>query len=200
MAQAQNLTIEADDCVTLTPESPRYKGAVQQYRPQTIAEVRKILGPSAPSGTGTPTFACCLPLELSAALPDPRALNSKDDAVRFRAREQAMAVASLYVRAADIGQLRHFEPLLDRYIQLTRPILISFVFADIDIAHGATLTLAANTHVLLAANIRMRGTGRIVCRGPTTLRANTINGNIGTGPVDRPDLDDFTVGLPGHDT
>jgi hypothetical protein len=176
--QAQNLIIEADDCVTLTPDSPRYKDAIQQYRPQTIAEVRKLIGPSPASAGGTSSPSCCLPLELTASLPDPDMLTAKDEQVRFRARMLAATAASAYVRAADTRDFKQFEPALDRFIQLSKPILFSFLFADIDIASGATLTLAKNAHILFAANIRMHGTGRIVCKGPTTIRATTVNGRI----------------------
>jgi hypothetical protein len=174
--QAQNLVIEADECVTLTPDSSRYKDVIQQYRPQTIAEVRRLLGPSPVDNTGTPAPACCLPPSFTASLPDPDALASTDSQARFTARLQAAAAARAYVQAADVRQYKYLEPLLDRFIQLTRPVLNVFLFGDIDIANGATLTLANKAHVLLAGHIRMHGTGRIVCKGPTTIRATSVEG------------------------
>jgi len=175
--QAQNLVIEADECVTLTPESQRFKDIVQQYRPQTIAEVRKLIGPSqAVDASGKPTQACCMPAQQIASLPDPDALASEDPQVRFNARLQAAAAARAYVQAPDAQNVKYLEPLLDRYIQITRPILWGFLFADIDIYSGATLTLGPTAHLLFANNIRMHGTGRIVCKGPTTMRATSISG------------------------
>ncbi|MCG2586816.1 hypothetical protein [Massilia sp. TS11] len=178
--QAQNLSVEADECVTLTPDSARFKAVVQQYRPQSIAEVRKLLGPSAMPDTAPVRSSCCLPSELTANLPDPEALNAKDEATRYRARMQAAMAARAYVQAPDARELKYFEPVLDRYIALTRPILYAFLFGDIDIANGATLTLAKNAHILFAGNVRMHGSGRIVCKGPTTMRVNSINGRIPT--------------------
>lgn len=174
--QAQNLVIDADECVTLTPDSTRFKDVIQQYRPQTIAEVRKLLGPSQTSADGTPAPVCCLAAAFSASLPDPDALAANDEGARLSSRLQAAEAARAYVQAADVRQYKYLEPLLDRYIQLTRPILYSFLFGDIDIANGATLTLANRAHILLAAHIRMHGTGRIVCKGPTTIRATSVEG------------------------
>lgn len=178
--QAPNLILEADECLTLTPDSPRYKDAIEQYRPQTIAEVRKLLGPSSSVDKPTTTTMCCLPPELTGSLPAADALSSSNDQERFSARLQTAAIAGAYVRAADVTPFKQFEPLLDRFIQVNKAILYSFLFADIDIGNGATLTLAKNTHILFAGNIRMHGTGRIVCKGPTTIRATTLNGKIRT--------------------
>jgi hypothetical protein len=174
--QAQNLVLEADECLTLTPDSPRFKDAVERVRPQTIAEVRRILGPSVDAGPNTPHPACCLAPELSGGFPDPDALTSADPQVRYRARQLAQAAASAYVRAADVSQLRLWEPLLDRFIQLNKASLAIFRFADIDIANGATLTLGVTTHALYAGNIRMYGTGRIVAKGPKTIRSASLSG------------------------
>jgi hypothetical protein len=179
--QAQNLVIEADECVTLTPDSSRFKGIVQQYRPQTIAEVRKLLGPAPNDDGGSSGTSCCQPV-LTASLPDPATLESNDSLERSNSRLQAAAAARAYVQALDVRQYKYLEPLLDRYIQLTRPILYSFLFGDIDIANGATLTLAPKAHILLAAHIRMHGTGRIVCKGPTTIRATSVEGPVRPRP------------------
>lgn len=177
--QAQNLVIDSDECVNLTPESPRFKDLVQQFRPQSIAEVRRLLGPSA-SGS---TERCCMPSALTANLPSPDALMSEDPQERTRARMQAVTAARAYVQAADTRDFKHVEPLLDRFIEISKPVLHGFQFADIDIANGATLTLTYNVHLLYAAAIRMHGTGRMVCKGPTTIRASSVSGRI---PVFRP--------------
>ena len=176
--QARNLILEADECLTLTPESSRYKDVIQQYRPQTIAEVRQLLGPSSPADKPTTTSTCCLPPELGGSLPAPDALTSTNDQERYSARLQTAAIAGAYVRAVDVTPFKQFEPLLDRFIQVNKANLFSFLFADIEIGNGATLTLARNAHILFAANIRMLGTGRIVCKGPTTIRATTVSGKI----------------------
>lgn len=179
--QAQNLVIDNDECVNLTPESPRFKAFVQQYRPQTIAEVRRLLGPSTNSGS---TEGCCMPSALTASLPSPDALMSEDPQERTRARMQAVSAARAYVRAADTRDFKHMEPLLNRYIEISKPVLHGFQFADIDIANGATFMLTQNVHLLYAAAIRMHGTGRMVCKGPTTIRATSVNGRIPTFRVD----------------
>ena len=177
MAQpAQNLVLEADECLTLTPDSSRFKDAVEQVRPQTIAEVRRILGPSVDAGPNTPGGPCCLAPELSGAFPNPDDLTSTDPQVRFRARQLAQTAASAYVRAAEVSQLKLWEPFLDRFIQITKASLAIYRFGDIDIANGATLTLGPRVQALYAGNIRMHGTGRIVAQGPATIRATTMSG------------------------
>lgn len=174
--QAQNLVIDSEECVNLTPDSPRFKDVVQQFRPQSIAEVRRLLGPS----PGSSAEGCCMPSALTASLPSPDALMSEDPQERTRARMQAVTAARAYVQAADTRDFKHMEPLLNRFIEISKPILHGFQFADIDIANGATLTLTQNVHLLYASAIRMHGTGRMVCKGPTTIRASSVNGRIPT--------------------
>jgi hypothetical protein len=103
-------------------------------------------------------------------------LTSTDPQVRFRARQLAQTAASAYVRAAEVSQLKLWEPFLDRFIQITKASLAIYRFGDIDIANGATLTLGPRVQALYAGNIRMHGTGRIVAKGPATIRATTMSG------------------------
>lgn len=182
--QPQNLVVEAGECLNLSPDSDRFKAMLKQIRPQSIAEVRAALGPSARTdgkeGGDKNAAWCCSHQDLPSVLPDADALEAEDDEVRYRARAQAYLASREYVRAVDPVAAAYWEPVLDRFIKINKALLNVFTFNDIEIANGGTLSIPQNTHALYAANIRMYGTGRMVCRGPTTVRATSLQGKIYT--------------------
>jgi hypothetical protein len=168
-----DLVVEENETLNLSPDSKRFKHVVQTERPQSIAEVRKILGPSVKAASTTKSHGpcCTIPDELQSTLISSEDLESSDDQTRFRALGLSYKAAREYVRTTDASSLAHWEPVLDKFIQLNKAILNQFFFNDIDVYNGATLNIATNAHAINAMRIRLHGTGKIVCKGPTTFRA-----------------------------
>lgn len=172
----QNLTLEEGECVSLSPESRRFSQAFRELRPRSIDEVRETLGVSNPGAHAATSSACCLPPELTSTLITPEQLESEDREVRANARALAYTAARAYTHAFDIAALAPWRPVMDRYIELTRPFINVALLLDIDIAAGATLTLSKQTHVLQANRITIHGNGRLVCKGHTTIKAKSVEG------------------------
>lgn len=143
--QPQNLMIDADECVVST-ESSRMIVAMQQIRPQPVVEGKKIIrfpvkesdrDQSVPSVASYSRYA-----DVAEASFDNDCRESLDNETRYRARTQAY-LASREQEANPLVAGR-WEPILDQFIQINKPLLHAFIFNDIEISHGAMLTLAHN--------------------------------------------------------
>ncbi|GAA2787315.1 hypothetical protein ACFQ0M_46275 [Kitasatospora aburaviensis] len=178
-APPQALRLEANEKLVLSPDSPRFASGYRQVRPQSIDEVRKLLGPvNVPDGRSRAEnlLAARVP-ELTKRLLRPEDLRVKDPNARAEARRLAYLAAREYIHTANTSSLKQWRPIIDQWLVEVKPVISIFTAGDIDIADGATLTLSANTHALMAQRIRMHGSGRIVCRGSVKISAVSVDGS-----------------------
>ncbi|WP_395292367.1 hypothetical protein ACF9IK_01205 [Kitasatospora hibisci] len=176
-APPQALRLEANEKLVLSPDSPRFASGYRQVRPQSIDEVRRLLGPvNVPDSRAENLLAARVP-ELTKRLLRPEDLKVKDPNARAEARRLAYLAAREYVHTANTAPLKQWRPIIDQWLLEVKPVISVFTAGDIDIADGATLTLSANTHALTAQRIRMHGSGRIVCRGSVKISAVSVDGS-----------------------
>ena len=175
MPDAPSLKIEAGECVTLSPNSERFKSAYQQIMPRSAAQVRATLGLSdAAAKAVQEQRACCQ--RVPAVVPRADDLQSEDAATRTAARSAAYATLQAYVNSPTPGAFAYVTPVLDRYLEISKAILNLVTLADIDVADGATLTISKNTHVVYANKVTIHGSGRIVCQGTKTFKVASVEG------------------------
>ncbi|MFF2042721.1 hypothetical protein ACFVVX_20045 [Kitasatospora sp. NPDC058170] len=173
----QDLRLEANERLVVSPDSPRFAAGYREVRPRSIDEVRKLLGPgNVPDHALRPDHLRLRTDELTKRLLRPEDLEVKDPVARGEARGLAYLAAREYVHAASVAPLKQWRPAIDRWLADVRPVIHIFTAGDIDIANGATLTLSANTQGLVARRIRMHGSGRIVCRGNVKISAVSVEG------------------------
>ena len=178
-ADGAGLKVEKGETVLLTFESERFRAAFRQMKPRSIDEIRQLVGvspsvaafASAQPGA-TPGCGCSKPSRFR----NIDELDSPEPAVRGKALSAARLDARNYVRSGARASASQ-KAFLDRYVQLTDAVLNLAFLADIEIQDGATLVIAPGTHALYARNIRIHGSGRIVCQGPTTINCQRINGD-----------------------
>src|SRR5713101_2455087 len=147
-----DLRLEEGECVTLSPDSPRFRAVYQQIRPQSIDEVRKIMGLSEEAAQAVAEQTCCRPSTATAALVPAADVTSEDDQVRFRARQVAYDVSREYLSSANPSYLAPWQASLDAFIVATKAVLHLAFLGDIDVTNGATLTISSTTQVLYANN------------------------------------------------
>ncbi len=177
-----SLRLEENECVTLSPESPRFRESYQQVRPRTIEEVRNILGLTGDAAKALQEKGCCRPSAVSSALISADDLTAQDDPTRIRARSLAYAASREYVRAPNPTYLSQWQAVLNRFLEISNSVINVVVLLDIDVANGATLTISPNTHAIYANNVRIHGNGRIVCQRDITFKINSLEG-ISARPV-----------------
>lgn len=170
-----DLRLEEDESVTASPGSARFAKYYRQYRPQSIDEVRELIGITAEI-PHQHADCCHTPAVLASRLVTPGELEAKDDATRHVARELAHAAGRAYVRGVSTVGLEQWKPVLDKYVVLGGAIINILELGDIDIANGATLTLSVSTQGLYANHITMHGSGRIVCHADVAIRATSLKG------------------------
>jgi hypothetical protein len=180
----QSLVVEAGEYLTLSPDSGRFKAVVKQHRPQTIDEVRKILGPSLQKNDSTMNYNCCVPAGLKSTVVLPEDLTSKDKETKNKANRLTFAAARYYVQAVNNSGLFHWIPTLNIFIQKNKALLNIFEFGNIDVYNGATLNISKNSQAIYADAIRLHGSGKIVCNGPTTFRSTSFEGKISSFLID----------------
>jgi hypothetical protein len=175
----QSLIVDEGDTVTLSINSERFNKLIRKVVPQSIAEVRKILGPSAREKESISNYnTCCAPSELSSQIISADDLESENPEIRSKAKQLAYFAAKHYVHAIDNKAVSHWETTLDRYIQLSKTIINICYLSDIDVYNHGKLNIASNVQALYARNIRLHGNGSILCNGPTTFNAASFEGNI----------------------
>jgi hypothetical protein len=178
-----NLKVESSEAVVLSYESERFRAVHRQIRPQSIDEVRKLMGVTqAVADTVGKTHQCgCSKGGRYFGLAE---LESDDQAMRGKALAAARASARQFVMGGAAASASQ-KAVLDRYIQLAGTVVNLAFLLDIEIQNGGTLVIAPSTHGLYARNIRIHGTGRIVCQGPTTINCTAITGDYRSrfGPV-----------------
>jgi hypothetical protein len=177
--QPQPIRLEPHESVVLSPESPRFAAGYRQVRPQSIDEVRKLMGANsvpekARDGSGALYFRAP---ELAKQLLRPEDLEVRDPVARARARRLVYLAAQEYVQGTNTDELKQWCPVINRWLADVQPIISVFAAEDIEIADGATLTLSANTQVLKARHIRMHGSGRIRCLGNVKISATSVKGS-----------------------
>lgn len=178
MEGSKVLRVERGERIVLSPDSPRFRENYQQLQPRTAMQAREILGMS--PEVAKSLYERGVRPERSALSSAPVAaedLDSRDEAVRARARTNIGNALLDYVYAPDTKFLTEMEPAFVKHLEYLRPVIMIAVLPDIEVAAGATMVVSVDTHVLKANNIVISGTGRIVCLGPTKFEANSIVGN-----------------------
>jgi hypothetical protein len=187
MGEAISLSLEADERVTLAPDSPRFKGVYQQVQPRSADQVRELLGFSDTVAEGlAKSRARFGPERLPAATAAAENLDAKDMATRAQARGVTHEAFRAFVRGSNVDALAHMKPAFDRYLEINKAVINLCILNDIEVADGATLTISASTHVVRARKIIIHPTGRIVCNGSTTFKIVSLEGlrpkPVVTGP------------------
>ncbi len=189
-ADAQSITLEPGECVVVSPESPRFKDSYTQVRPSTAEEVRETIGLSTESAKALLDQGACQPCAALSATVPADDLESKDDAVRARARDITHEAFNNYVYGLNPASLSQMKPTFERYLDINKIVLHIITLQDIEVGAGATLTISGNTHLVVANKIIIHGTGRIVCNGFTKFKVTSVEGRtigvisgIGVSPV-----------------
>jgi len=177
MAEYPDLKVEEGDCTTLSPNSERFKGAFEQIRPRTAAQVREILGFSSEAAAAVEQAGmCCHAGRGQSSTASAEDLEAKDDELRAVARATTYGALRAYVQAANPAAYAHMEPAFEKYLDINRAIINVLHVNDIEVFDDATLTVSANTHVLRARKIIIHPRGRIVCNGSTTFKVTSLEG------------------------
>jgi hypothetical protein len=176
--QPQNLRLEKGESVILSPESPRFASGYRQVRPQSIDEVRRLMGPTnLPGHAARADSFVRRASELADRVLVIEDLESKDPVARAEAHRLAYLAAQAYVHEPSTAGLKQWQPAIDRWLARVKPVINIFTAGDIEIADGATLILSANTQGLNARHIRMHGKARIRCRGNVKISATSVDGS-----------------------
>ena len=180
--QDNDVLVDVGETVNLTAGSSRFRGAIKLVTPKTIAEVRHILGPSVrqDEAKGSKGHFCCTIPELSSVLLTKEELDSEDKEVRFRARNLAYIASREYVRSTNPESFAHWESVLDHFIDISKTAFNILTVKDITVQNRGTLIIGRDIYGVTAKTIRLYGSGKIVCNGPTTLRAESFEGKIMT--------------------
>lgn len=172
-----SISVEADECITLTPDSPRFKGVYQKMTPRSADEVREVLGFSSTATEAVrKSRLCCGPERPPAATPDADDLDAQDDETRANARSLTYQAFKSYVYGADPASLAHLKPAFDRFLEVSKAVINIAALQDIEVANGATLMISPSTHLVRARKVIIHGTGRIVCHGSTTFKIASLEG------------------------
>jgi len=172
----KNLRVESGETVLLSPESGRFQSLYKEVHPRTADEVLSVLGFSESAAKAVRAHKCCEGSTLPAALVVPEDLTSDDNATRLRARKLAYQAARQYVMTADPTRFMHWKAIIDQFLDVTKAVIHWVELEDIDVENGGTLIVSANTHAFYANNVRIHGTGRIVCEGNITFKVNSLQG------------------------
>jgi hypothetical protein len=162
--------------VRLSPDSKRFTNAYKRVYPTDIDEVRALLGLSEASAKALSAQKCCGAQSMPAGLASPDDLSSSDEAISRRAKEIAVQAAYQYVASANPAGLAQWKPLVNRYLEIGRVPILYCLFRDVDIADRGTLIVPGNLRALYANNIRIHGSGRLVCEGNISINCATLQG------------------------
>jgi hypothetical protein len=176
-----DLTVAEGQTVDLSPSAPNFKQFYQQIHPQTIDQVRQVLGFSVTSNAK---------LLKAKIVPKVKTLSLKPIAVtELQAGAAADKLAATrvtlynagaeYVFHPDPSAYQAWVPALNQYIIQSGALLNVIGLQNITVNNGATLTISKNTHALYANNVVVHGTGRIVCKGKVTFKINSLQGTAG---------------------
>lgn len=173
--ERQNLVVEQGETFLLSFENKRFHGAYRELRPGTADEVREVMGigPAVVEQIKESVHCGCGKTPRLVGVAD---LESKDGDARGRALALARASLRAYVMGG-ASPSQSFKAVLDRYVQISKALLRVVFLQDIVVHDGGTLTIAGNTHVVHARSIRIHGSGRIVCKGATTINCTSLEGD-----------------------
>lgn len=175
--ESPSIHVDTDECLTLTPESGRFKEVYTRVNPRSAEEVRKLLGltPEASKALHE-SGMCCMPSTVPARTAAAEDLDDADPQVRAAARSTTYQAFNAYVHGANPQAVAHMIPAFNRYLDINKAVINIALLSDIEVANGATLTISKSTHVVNARRIIIHRTGRIVCHGNTTFRVASVEG------------------------
>jgi hypothetical protein len=177
-----SVRLESGECLTLSPNSERYRAAYQQVQPRRAEDVRATLGLSADATKALQASGmCCQPGPAMSPLPED--LTHDDADTRGAARRATYTGLQAYVRSAAPNAYANLVPAFNRYLDLTKAVINIITLSDIEVADGATLTISASTHVVNARKVIIHGTGRIACKGSTTFKIVSLEGTRRFSPL-----------------
>lgn len=174
---SQDLVVEEGETTTLSATSERFKPLYRTLRPQSIDEVRKLLGPAPGALDGQ--SGCCTPGSdaIRRQLVSIDDLKSEDPAVA----QDAVGLTRLAAREYVLGNnaaVSHWRGVLDEYVSIHKVKINVAYLQDITVHNKGTLGVAVNTHAVYANRVRLYGTGKIVCGGPVTFNAKSFEGKL----------------------
>jgi hypothetical protein len=116
---------------------------------------------------------------LPARVLDPDVLSNP--AVAAEEREEGIELARRATEDfvfSNSAEAANWRPLIDRFLTLRAPKLFIPFFRNIIINDGGTLNVARDTLTVFANRIRLFGSGRINCDGPTTFDCQSLEGKL----------------------
>lgn len=184
-----DLVVPEGDTYTISTARSDLQSKLIEFKPRTIDEVKLLLGVS------VETVSPLTQINLS-RLPTFKSVRkcTSDDSCEMKVnpahrfttqpeKERKESVRNVRKVAYEMVY-RNFETadaikkLVNSYLELSEAIIWGILFQNITILNGATLNVAANTHILFANNVKMYGTGKIVSQGPLTLKCSSCEGQL----------------------
>jgi hypothetical protein len=199
-----DLNVEEGETRILTHESVSMRPLYTAVEVESAADLKELIGIPDLAAPSTPTIGLATiersslerlrrtgalsPEDLPELQPttlartiNPQVLHADRDGPE---RDEALSVAHAAAEAFIFGNsraVRLHEGLIDTYLKVRGATIFVPIFNDITVADKATLTVSSNTFAVFANRIRLFGTGRIVCNGPTTFDCLSFQGNVSSG-------------------
>lgn len=158
-----DLTVPAEEEVTIATANPFLAGHSAVLRPESIDDVKRWIG--------LPDQGCCDggPITHEASLLPPALMASAlSETVSVAEHRMMNSLAGAYV-FGHTNQVNTAQvPAINEWLAAIRARINIFLFQDIYVAAGAKLSLAPSVHVLFARYITVEHTGRIVLGSGST--------------------------------
>lgn len=198
--QQRNLVVQEGETRVLSYKSDAFKSYYETIIPKSVDEIKDMIG--IPDNSSKPiqheqqfkkTTAKPLlnkPNFVKIAMPanvdvsrlrsriiSPQLLTSPD--VGDDEKTEMMRLTHMAIKAyiyGDSAIVAMWLPTMEEYLKIKGAVLFVPIFNNIEVYNDATLQIAADTHVLYANDIRLYGTGKIICNGPTTFDSKSFEG------------------------
>ncbi len=183
----QDLVVERNETRILSYQASWSRPHYREIRPKGVDEVKEVLG--VPDSAVGPRPGQGDPKARSIAAEDRRLLRAKtvelkalsdrtlSGAVLAENLRMARAATRNYIYGSS-AEYGHWRAAIEEYLNLKRPVLLVPFFNDVVVNDGATLQVAADTHAVYANRVRLFGSGRIECQGPTTFDCASFEGYL----------------------
>jgi hypothetical protein len=198
--QLRDFVVQEGETRVLSYKIDELKSYYQALQPKSVTEVKDILGIPDNFGQrsqteqqaqqkikGTSTVievAQKAPIltrvnigKLRARVISKQILSSPD--VNEDERSELMSMTRMAAEAyiyGDSSQVSQWELTINEYLRLKGAIIYVPMFNNIIVHNKGTLNIASDTHALYANKIKLFGTGKIKCGGPTTFDCTSFEG------------------------
>lgn len=180
----EDLIVGEDETRVLSYASKSCRHYYREIKVSTLEEITDVIG--VPDSIFTDSCATSAGAKKSFDGVDRQALCARIGEVPAADSDlQETADDFRLVRAAthdmiygDSRQIEHWRPAVELFLKIKNPRIFVPFFSNIVVYNGGTLTIAANTLAVYANRIRLFGTGKIDCQGPTTFDCTSFEGQL----------------------